>query len=198
MRAGAPSEKPLDGRPLPASFAVVISGRSFGSEAVALGEVSSFRGEPTLRLSWQEIDTLSKPYQNALARCFLFNRPSMEFIKKFFTFLGLKRDCAVGLLNAKHALIRPSVEEDYTHMFARRLWYVNSSSMLISKWTLKFRANHELAIAPIWVSFPDLPIPFFSRKTSCSSLPLRWVGLSKSMLLLVTFGGLLWLGCWWR
>ena len=130
---------------------------------MALGEVSSFRGEPALRLSRHDIETLSQPFQNALVGRFPFSRPTMEIIRKFITSIGLKGECAVGLLDSKHVLIRPSLEEDYTRLFARRLWYVQNSPMSLSKWSLEFKADHELAIAPVWVSFPELPIPFFQK-----------------------------------
>ena len=35
--------------------------------------------------------------------------------------------------------------------------------MTISKWSLDFTANKEVSIAPVWVSFPGLPLPFFGR-----------------------------------
>lgn len=56
----------------------------------------------------------------------------------FFVSLGLKGDCPVGLLERNHVLIHPSVEEDYTRLFARRVWYV-------------------------WISFPKLALPFFQH-----------------------------------
>ena len=125
----------------------------------ALGEISSFRGEPALRLTRQEIATLSEPFQNALMGRFSYSRPSMEIIRRFITSLGLKGDCAVGLLDPKHVLLRPTLEEDYARLFARRIWYVRSSPMSISKWSLEFKANQELAAAPVWVALPDLPLP---------------------------------------
>nr|XP_027122211.1 uncharacterized protein LOC113739165 [Coffea arabica] len=35
--------------------------------------------------------------------------------------------------------------------------------MTISKWSLDFTANKEASIAPVWVSFPGLPLPFFGK-----------------------------------
>ena len=88
----------------------------------------------------------------------------MELIRHFIPSLGLTAECAVGLLDQNHVLLRPSLEEDYTRLFARRVWYVRSSPMSISKWSLEFKANQELAIAPVWVAFPELPLPFFQKQ----------------------------------
>ena len=55
------------------------------------------------------------------------------------------------------------LEEDYIRLFARRIWYVSNSPMSISKSSLEFKADQELSITPIWVCFPELPIPFFQQ-----------------------------------
>lgn len=68
-------------------------------------------------------------------------------------------------------LIHPSVEEDYISLFDRRMWFVHGSPMTISKWAMDFKVNQEISIALVWVTFPDLPIPFF-RKLQLSKLAL--------------------------
>ncbi|XP_071923231.1 uncharacterized protein [Coffea arabica] len=35
--------------------------------------------------------------------------------------------------------------------------------MPVSKWTLEFRVNQGVFIAPVWANFPDLPLPFFHK-----------------------------------
>lgn len=35
--------------------------------------------------------------------------------------------------------------------------------MVVSKWSLDFRANHELAVIPVWASFLDLSLPLFAK-----------------------------------
>ncbi|XP_071928061.1 uncharacterized protein [Coffea arabica] len=45
---------------------------------------------------------------------FALKLPSMEVIRRFFVTLGLKGSCSVGLLDSKHVLLQPEVEEDYT------------------------------------------------------------------------------------
>ena len=70
----------------------------------------------------------------------------------------------MDLLDFQHVLILSLLEEDYTRLFARRMWYIQNSSMIISKWSLKFTVGQDSSIVPIWVSFPELPILFFDRK----------------------------------
>nr|XP_027101055.1 uncharacterized protein LOC113720377 [Coffea arabica] len=86
----------------------------------------------------------------------------MEIIRGFFVSLGLKGDCEVGLLDLNHVLIRPSLEEDFTQLFVRRSWFVKGAQMLISKWTLDFKAHQDATLAPVWVSMPCLPLPLFN------------------------------------
>ena len=35
--------------------------------------------------------------------------------------------------------------------------------MTVSKWMMDFKANQEIVAAHVWVIFPELPIPFFSK-----------------------------------
>ena len=114
------------------SFADIVAGRelSVGRE---IGTLGYHRGEPALVWSRQELVGLTEPYKNALVGRLTFKRPTMEVIRRFFITLGLKGSCSVGLLDAKHVLIRPELEEDYTRLFVRRTWFIQQSSMQISK-----------------------------------------------------------------
>nr|XP_027109380.1 uncharacterized protein LOC113729260 [Coffea arabica] len=146
------------------SFAAVVAARSAAAIVdEGIGEISLYRGEPALRLSRQEMQTLAAPYRNALVGRFPSIRPSMEAVRKFFVSLGLKGECAVGLLDQRHILIRPVLEEDYTRLFLRRTWFVKNAPMVVAKWTLDFKSNQEPSVVPIWVAFLGLPIPFFGK-----------------------------------
>ena len=142
------------------SFAAILSLssaiRDFDSSIV-----STHSGEPALRMSKQDIMQLAQPFHNVLIGRFSFSRPSMDVIRKFFLSLGHKGWCKVGLLDANHVLICPSAEEDSTRLFVRRTWYIQSSPMLISKWSLDFQASKKVLIALVWVSSPELLVPFF-------------------------------------
>ncbi|XP_071933805.1 uncharacterized protein [Coffea arabica] len=146
------------------SFADVTA----GGEAVAvpeLGSLGSHRGEPALIISRQELTALAVPFRNALIGRFALRRPPMESIRKFFVSLGLKGEVSVGLLDAKHVLIRPSLEEDYSRLFIRRMWFFQNSPMAISKWSMDFKADQDYSIAPVWVTLPGLPLPFFDKRS---------------------------------
>nr|XP_027093600.1 uncharacterized protein LOC113714003 [Coffea arabica] len=159
--------------PPPAAEGAAASSRSFAdvlagpcrleSNIPDLGCSSSHRGEPALLLSQKELQLLSAPFQNALVGRFPFRRPPMEVIRHFFVSLGLKGACDVGLLDLNHVLIRPSSEEDFTRLFLRRSWVVKGAQMMVSKWTLDFKAHQDATFAPVWVSLPSLPLPLFNK-----------------------------------
>ncbi|XP_071909746.1 uncharacterized protein [Coffea arabica] len=145
------------------SFADVIAGSCRLEPSVPdLGRCATHRGEPALLLSQNDLHLLSTPFKNALVGRFPFRRPPMEAIRGFFVSLGLKGDCDVGLLDLNHVLIRPSTAEDFTRLFVRRSWFVKGAQMLVSKWTLDFKAHQDSTFAPVWVSMPALPLPLFN------------------------------------
>ena len=145
MAALQPPEGAVGGAPpLSKSFAAVITASS-SAEAFDPGQVSSYRGEPALRIAKSDILQLARPFQQALVGRFSYSHPPMETIRRFFLSLGLKGDCA----DANHILIRPSVEEDYTRLFVCRTWFIRSSPMTISKWSRAFQANTEISFAPV-------------------------------------------------
>ena len=74
-----------------------------------------------------------EPFCNALVGRFAFNNPPMDAIHKFFMSLDFKGDCSVGLLDATHILIQSFLEENYTRIFVCRIWFTQSSPMIVSK-----------------------------------------------------------------
>ena len=151
MVASWPPSQAFGGGPtLPTkSFATVVAGEALNTARSEPSEVSTYRSEPAPRLSRSEMLQLAEPFRNALVGRFAYGCPSMEQIRKFIIALGLKGDCPVGLLDAKHVLLRPTLEEDYTRLLCRHTWYVWKAAMVISKWFLEFRANQESSIVPV-------------------------------------------------
>ncbi|XP_071918822.1 uncharacterized protein [Coffea arabica] len=145
------------------SFADIVAGKDLAG-GMDTGTLGYHRGEPALVFSRQDLLGLAKPYRNALVGMFAFNRPPMEVIRRFFVTLGLEESCSVGLLDAKHVLIRPEVEKDYTKLFVRCTWYIQKSPMQLSKWSIDFKAGQDCIIIPISVNLPGLPFPFFDKK----------------------------------
>ena len=142
MSVCGPSDKlPNSRTSISRPFSSVLVDGTKQIDALALGEGSTFRREPALRISRREIEQLSVPFQNSLVGRFSFSIPPMEVIRKFFLSLDLRGDYKVGLLDQKYVLIHSVLEENYTRLFARRIWYVSSSPMSISKWSLEFKAD---------------------------------------------------------
>ncbi|XP_027062808.1 uncharacterized protein [Coffea arabica] len=145
------------------TFASLLS-QSPSSSSSGIGHLSTYKGEPSLVISRQDMMQIAAPYSNALVGRFAVGRPSMELIRKFIVSLGLRGECPIGLLDSKHILLRPSEEEDYTRLWCRRSWYVGKFHMSLSKWTIDFKPGAESSIAPVWVNFPGLPLPFFEKQ----------------------------------
>lgn len=108
--------------------------------------------------------SIASPFSNALVGRFATGQPPMETIRKFIVSLGLKGDCPVGLLDTKHILLRPMATEDFARLWCRGSWCIGKFPITISKWTIGLRPNQESSLAPIWVSFPSLPIPLFDKR----------------------------------
>ncbi|GAA0162883.1 hypothetical protein LIER_18883 [Lithospermum erythrorhizon] len=51
--------------------------------------------------------------------------------------------------------------EDYTRLWGRLIWYVQSCPMRIFKWTPEFHPSKESPLTPIWVHFHGLPLYLF-------------------------------------
>ncbi|XP_022853766.1 uncharacterized protein LOC111375197 [Olea europaea var. sylvestris] len=77
-----------------------------------------------------------------------------------FSRFGFCGDYTIGLIDATHILIHLVHENDYARLFLKPLWYIDTP------------------IAPVWVSFPLLPIHFRAKSslyaiTKAIGLPLR-------------------------
>ncbi|XP_071906033.1 uncharacterized protein [Coffea arabica] len=160
MAALLHGEAPPIVRP-PKTFASILSQPP--SSSPGIGQLSTYKGEPSLVISRQDLLQIAAPYSNALVGRFAVGRPSMELIRKFLVSLGLRGECPIGLLDSKHILLRPAEAEDYTRLWCRKSWYVGKFHMSLSKWTIDFQPGAESSIAPVWVNFPGLPLPFFEK-----------------------------------
>lgn len=119
------------------------------------------------------------PFKHALVGKFSQWRPSMEIIHKIFQTFSMKTTFSIGLLYQKHILIGLNREEDYSRLWIKDCWYIGRFLMHTFKWTTYFRLHKESSITPIWISFPQLPIHFFS-KTSLYSIA-QFIGIPLRM-----------------
>ncbi|VFQ98810.1 unnamed protein product [Cuscuta campestris] len=124
----------------------------------AQNRIGRYKGFPAVSFTPDEVISLSIPYQFALVGRFLKSRPPLEVIRKSFEKIGFKPGFTVGLLSPSLILINFDCPIDYQRCFSRRLWNINGSHMVVSKWTPSFHADTESPVFPVWVSLTHLPI----------------------------------------
>ncbi|XP_071926168.1 uncharacterized protein [Coffea arabica] len=76
------------------TFASVLS-QSPSSASSGVGLLNTYKGEPSLVISRQDMLQIAAPYSNALVGRFAVGRPSMELIRKFIVSLGLRGECPI-------------------------------------------------------------------------------------------------------
>ncbi|KAL2250200.1 UNVERIFIED_CONTAM: hypothetical protein Sindi_2493700, partial [Sesamum indicum] len=108
-----------------------------------MGVLSRDQGMKVLRFSPDEISQLSLPFRYAL---------------------GFRRNFSVGAINVRHVFIKFALEEDYTKLWIKSIWFVEGFPMRVFKWTPTFNPREESHIVPIWIRLPELPIQFFDRE----------------------------------
>ncbi|KAL0447278.1 UNVERIFIED_CONTAM: hypothetical protein Slati_1855700 [Sesamum latifolium] len=50
---------------------------------------------------------------------------------------------------------------DFSHLWLRRIWYIQGYPMCVFKWTPTLTSATESSIVPIWVCLPKLPTHLF-------------------------------------
>lgn len=81
---------------------------------------------------------------------------------------GIKSECTIGVLDARHILTRLTSLEDYVKVLSTSAMYVkareNYCQMRTLKWDPLFEPDVETPIGVAWISFPDLPPNFFAKE----------------------------------
>ncbi|KAL0919118.1 hypothetical protein M5K25_011193 [Dendrobium thyrsiflorum] len=144
------------------SFKEVVSGNPSEGEIVSSLTHSTVNGVPAVLLSDDAILKLASPFQFTLVGKFSLRRPNLDAIRLFFNNLKLSGFFSIGLLDSRHVAIQLSNDLDYSRVFARRAYYINSCQMRLLKWTPFFDIKEESPIVPIWISFPNLRLHFFN------------------------------------
>ncbi|KAL0324720.1 UNVERIFIED_CONTAM: hypothetical protein Scaly_2439100 [Sesamum calycinum] len=129
-----------------------------------MGMLTRDQGMKVLRFSSEEIAHLSQPFRYALVGKFLHGYPSMQHLRRWMLAQGFRGDFSVGAINARHVFIKFALEEDYTKLWIKSIWFVDGFPMRVFKWTPTFNPREESPIVPIWVRLPELPIQFFDRE----------------------------------
>lgn len=160
--AGQPPENPPPAGEVSAwgnkSFSSLFS-RPAVDEVLPIKPVASFKGDPALFFSADEVRALAKPFDLALVGKFSYGRPSMAALRKEFH--TIKGAFTIGWLDLRHVLIRFTVEEDYVRLWMKGNWNLLGFPMRVFKWTPEFQISAEPSLVPIWVSFENLPIHLF-------------------------------------
>ncbi|KAL2250186.1 UNVERIFIED_CONTAM: hypothetical protein Sindi_2492300 [Sesamum indicum] len=125
-------------------------------------------GKKVLRFSSNEISRLSLPFRYALVGKFSHGYPSMQNLRRWMLAQGFRGDFSVGAINVRHVFIKFALEEDYTKLWIKSIWFVEGFPMRVFKWTPTFNPREESPIIPVWVRLPELPIQFFDREASFS------------------------------
>ena len=117
------------------------------------------------------------PFRYTLVGKFSRGRPLLPNLCKFFSTLDLRDTVSVGLLDARHVLLRFHGEADFLRVWSRSLWYVYGRPMRVFKWTSKFHVDRESSLVPVWFRLPKLPIHLFAKPclfhiVSCLGNPL--------------------------
>ncbi|KAL2235590.1 UNVERIFIED_CONTAM: hypothetical protein Sindi_1291200 [Sesamum indicum] len=133
------------------------------NEIHTIGSDSSYKGEPGIIYSSEETAHLASRLKFTLVGRFSHSLPNLNFLRIRIIRLGLKGNVTVDRLNFKHVLIRLANEEDFARIWLRGEWTFDSFHMRVFKWTPNFDPKIELAIAPVWIRLPELPVHLFEK-----------------------------------
>lgn len=112
----------------------------------------------------------------------------------------------------KDILLRFNHKDDYHCVWLREQWLLKRFSIRVFKWTPDFRLDVESSIAPVWVSFPLLPVQFFDKQSlfpiaSALGAPMKADAATATLVrpsvakvcvemdLLKKFPNRVWIGC---
>ncbi|KAL0315099.1 UNVERIFIED_CONTAM: hypothetical protein Scaly_2888700 [Sesamum calycinum] len=129
-----------------------------------MGMLTWDQGMKVLRFSSEEITRLSQPFRYALVRKFWHGYPSMQHLRRWMLAQGFRGDFSAGAINVCHVFIMFALEEDYTKLWIKSIWFVDGFPIRFFKWTPTFNPREESPIVPVWVRLPELPIQFFDRE----------------------------------
>ncbi|XP_055801899.1 uncharacterized protein LOC129871059 [Solanum dulcamara] len=128
-------------------------------------------GEPSITWKSSEIKLLivKENLQYAIIGKFSYGKPDVQELRKTIPGqCGIKSECTIGVLDARHILIRLTTMEDYVNLLSTPAFYVKAKEnywqMRTLKWDPWFESEVETTIGVAWISFPDLPPNFFARE----------------------------------
>lgn len=136
------------------------------TEARPLPKDDSIRShEPAVSFRQVVIDSAAEKFKFSLVGKFYRSRPCLELIRKWVSAkLRLVGEWSVTLLDRNHVLVKLDNEDDMLRIWPRSRWFVRGHLMKVFKWTPDFRpSDGEPSTAPVWISFPSLPVVYFEQ-----------------------------------
>ncbi|PKA66186.1 hypothetical protein AXF42_Ash006883 [Apostasia shenzhenica] len=112
----------------------------------------------TFSYTKDEIQRMTSPFELSLVGKFVYGRPDLSDIRRFF--VSLKGGCSFGLMNNRHLSINFCNPEDFHRLWEKQLYYVERCPMKLSKWYPGFRVEKESPICPVLINFLRIPVEF--------------------------------------
>ncbi|KAK4434818.1 hypothetical protein Salat_0644700 [Sesamum alatum] len=114
----------------------------------SMGTLTRDQGMKVLRFSDDEIARLSQPFRYALVGKFSHSYPSMQNLRRWMLAQGFRGDFSVGAINFRHVFIKFTLEEDYTKLWIKPIWFVEGFPMRVFKSTPTVNPRVESPIVP--------------------------------------------------
>lgn len=118
-------------------------------------------GFPAIHFTPLELQRTEALFQFTLIAKFLRGRPTMETIRIHINEKwGLQQVAIVGLIDARHILIKLANAEDFALAWTRDNHQMEGALYRLFKWSADFNLGKEPPVAPVWIRFPLLPKKF--------------------------------------
>ncbi|KZV31111.1 hypothetical protein F511_14992 [Dorcoceras hygrometricum] len=132
-------------------------------EKIQAKEIVMYKNVPSIQFTTDEVLEMEQAHPFALIGKFSGGWPSRENITRAFGELELAGPYSIRFLRPGFLFLEFKLEEDMARIWSKGRWFICGHLLRILKWTPFFDYAKESSIVPVWVRFPDLPIPMFER-----------------------------------
>ncbi|PKA63450.1 hypothetical protein AXF42_Ash005345 [Apostasia shenzhenica] len=155
----------------PISFAAAVSSCAVSPSLISVNKQPYYDKDAiSFSYSSDDIKKLASPFDLSLVGKFLYGRPYLADIRRFFISLNLKGGCNFGLMDNRHLFINFLDSSDYHRLWEKQVYYVEKCPMKLSKWYPGFRVEKESFIFPVWINFPRIPVEFRGEAMNWASI----------------------------
>ncbi|PKA66185.1 hypothetical protein AXF42_Ash006882 [Apostasia shenzhenica] len=134
----------------------------------------------TFSYTKDEIQRMASPFELSLVGKFVYGRPDLSDIRRFF--VSLKGGCSFGLMDNRHLSINFCNPEDFHRLWEKQLYYVEKCPMKLSKWYPGFRVEKESPICPVWINFLSIPVEFGGEVMNWASVFGKTVKMDEATI----------------